>query len=81
MKIKMLKTAAGPDGVLAAGKDYDVELELGQQLVMADAAEWLEKPPAPKKAAPKVEAAAAEPVAETAEAKPRRRGRPRKKAD
>ena len=71
MKIRMTKTAAGPSGVLAAGKEYDVELELGQQLVMADAAEWLEAPPKSKP----VEVTEAKPEVETAEAKPRRRRR------
>ena len=70
MKIRMLKTAAGPHGVLAAGHDYDVELDLGQALVMADAAEWLE---APKPAELAVEQAVDEPVAEKAERRPRRR--------
>jgi len=70
VKIKMLKTAAGPGGVMSAGSEYEVELEFGQALVMADAAEWLEAPP---KAEPIVEHAAAEPVAEKAERKPTRR--------
>lgn len=72
MKIKMLKTAAGPDGVMSAGNEYEVELEFGQALVMADAAEWLE---APKKAAPIVEHAIEQPEIETAEVKPKARGR------
>lgn len=69
MKVRMLKTAAGPNGVLAAGNEYDVELDLGQALVMADAAEWLEAP----KAEPIVEQAIEEPVVEKAERRPRRR--------
>jgi len=77
VKIRMTKTAAGPSGVLAAGKEYDVELELGQQFVMADAAEWLEAPP---KAKP-VEVAESRPEAEKAEAPPKRRRRTRKQAD
>ena len=70
MKIRMLKTAAGPAGVMSAGSEHDVELEFGQALVMADAAEWLETPP---KAAPVVEQAAAKPAAEKAQRKPTRR--------
>lgn len=70
MKIRMLKTAAGPDGVLAAGAEYDVELEFGQALVMADAALWLE---APQPGELIVEQAVDEPIVETAERRPRRR--------
>lgn len=70
MKIKMLKTAAGPDGVLAAGAEYDVELEFGQALVMADAALWLEAPTAAELV---VEQAIDEPAVEKAERRPRRR--------
>lgn len=72
MKIKMLKTAAGPAGVLAAGESYDVELELGQQLVMAEAAEWLEAPQKPRKAPAAVEEAEVAPKAEKAVGRRRR---------
>lgn len=75
MRIKMLKTAAGPDGVLSAGSEYDVELEFGQALVMADAAEWLEAPRRAQKAvkAPlAVEEAAAAPKADKAVGRRRR---------
>lgn len=45
MKIRMIKTAAGPDGVKLAGKIYDVSMQEAQALVAADAAVFLEKPP------------------------------------
>lgn len=41
-KIKMLKTAAGPDGVLAAGAVAHVEDETAAQLAEAGACEILE---------------------------------------
>jgi len=59
MRIRMTKTAAGPDGVKMAGKVYDVPVQEARALVAADAAVFLEKPPQP-----------AEPVMETASIQP-----------
>lgn len=58
MRIRMTKTAAGPDGVKMAGKVYDVPVREAQTLVAAGAAVYLEKPPQP------------EPVMETASIQP-----------
>lgn len=59
MRIRMTKTAAGPDGVKMAGKVYDVPVQEARSLGAAGAAIFLEKPPWP-----------AEPVTETASIQP-----------
>lgn len=44
MRLRMLKTAAGPDGVLSLGGIYDVPKAQGRPMVEAGAAEWLDRP-------------------------------------
>ena len=42
MRIRMIKTAAGPDGVWIAGKVYDLPNAIAKQYIIADAAISLE---------------------------------------
>lgn len=44
MRIKMITTAAGPDGVYMASREYVVSAEMGQRFVAAGAAECLDGP-------------------------------------
>lgn len=48
MKVKMLKTAAGPGCNLTCGKTYDVDAKFGASLIEADAAVQV-RAPAPKR--------------------------------
>lgn len=66
MKVKMLATAAGPNGVRLAGLEYEVDDEFGERLVKCGAALRVDKP-----APVRMDEAAAEPVAvETATVTP-----------
>lgn len=75
MKIRMLKTAAGPWGVWAAGETVEAESGLAAALAAVGSAELLEAPPAPA-TEPDPESDP-EPVVEFATAKPARRRRSR----
>lgn len=77
MRIRMTRTAAGPDGVKMAGKVYDVPVQEARALVAADAAVFLEKPPQPE---PVMETASIQPEEAAVMPKPQpKRGRKGKK--
>lgn len=77
MKIKMLKTSAGPQGVMMAGRTYpDVPEDEAKALVEAGAAVSLEPKEKPK--APGPETASVEPAQEKAvkpKAKPKKKSK------
>ncbi len=65
MKIKMLKTSAGPDGIKISGGIYDVPVEEAKELVVRKAAVIIE----PKK----IESASVEPFEAEVIPKPKKR--------
>lgn len=77
MKVRMTKTAAGPDGIKLAGKVYDVPAGEAKELVAAQAAVFVDKPvfhnKAPETASIEPDEAAVEPNAQS------KKGRGRKK--
>lgn len=79
MRIRMLRTAAGPDGVFNAGKEYDVPARLGKQFIDGGAAELPGTVVETATAAPQDVETAAEPKADTT--KPKKPGRPKKTAE
>ena len=70
MRIRMLSTAAGPQGVFKGGAEYAVPGEISEQLasgfLKGRAAVEVKEDAKPKQGPAKVETAAAAPVAETA---------------
>jgi len=84
MRIKMTKTAAGPQGVFAAGKEYEIDDALAERLLIGSAAVPVDQPkPADFEAKTEAkdimaETATAEPDGETADlpaSRPRKYGR------
>lgn len=77
MKIKMIKTSAGPQGIKMAGKAYsDVPENEGKALVEAGVAVSLDPPEKPKTSEP--ETASVEPAQEKAvrpKAKPKKKSK------
>jgi hypothetical protein len=80
MKVRMTKTAAGPDGIKLAGKVYDVPSGEAKALVAAQAAVFVEKPVFHDEAPVGPETASIEPEEAAVEPKPQpKKGRGRKK--
>ena len=74
MKLRMLKLAAGPEGVLLEGRIYDLPQGRAEGLIAAGAGEALADPPVRAKAvqAEAPETAALKPAGEKAVRKPAR---------
>lgn len=75
MRLRMLKTACGPNGSFTLGRIVDVDPDTGAAWVASGAAEWI-TPPVTAAAAPaeEIEVAAVEPEVTAAyQYKPRRK--------